>query len=81
MATAIEAMQHDIEALIPVVEFIPTVSEKLAPLDDDLSLLLDRPFALDAFVGTHQGETTRLQQPPRQALLPKTRFSRQLRRI
>jgi hypothetical protein len=28
-------------------------STQLSPLNDDLSLLLDRPFALDAFVGTN----------------------------
>ena len=44
-------------------------SAQLAPLDDDLSFLLDRPFALNAFVGTHNRKTTRLQKPSRQALL------------
>ena len=38
MATAIEAMQHDMEALIPVVEFIPTVSEN-SPCMDELKQL------------------------------------------
>jgi hypothetical protein len=34
MATTIEDMQRDVEALIPIVEFIPTVSEDSPCLDD-----------------------------------------------
>jgi hypothetical protein len=34
MATAIEAMQRDVEALIPIVEFIPTVSENSPCLNE-----------------------------------------------
>jgi hypothetical protein len=34
MATVIEAMQRDIEALIPVVEFIPTLSENSPCLNE-----------------------------------------------
>jgi hypothetical protein len=34
MATAIEAMQRDVEALIPVVEFIPLVSENSPCLNE-----------------------------------------------
>jgi hypothetical protein len=34
MAAAIEAMQRDIEALIPIVEFIPTVSENSPCLNE-----------------------------------------------
>ena len=44
MATAIEAMQRDIEALISIVEFIPTVSED-SPCVNELNQLANTRIA------------------------------------
>ena len=48
MATAMEAMQRDIEALIPVVEFIPTVSENSPCLNELNRLAKERIARLTA---------------------------------
>lgn len=65
MATAIEAMQRDIEALIPIVEFIPTLSENSPCLNDLNELAKARIARLAAALEqiAHQTETLMLNFP------------------